>query len=485
MRHPLPQLLGLAFVALLSPVTRANDAILLDDTSFKPGKPLNGKAAGKPVLKIDDKSTALLRFDLSGLPEGTTAENIGSARLSLYVSNVKLPSSFDVLRITEEWGEAISGTAPALVVGTEPADVDVVGKGEFVSLDITDAVKLWADDSLTNLGLALVANTGSKIVVHSKESKSGKPPRLEIDVVASEPEPSTVVPRSSQQVALQKWYAASQVANTFDVGDQPIAMGFDGAHVWVANRSDANVTKMKASDGEVIGTYPVGSHPRGFAYDGANMWVVNRNSDTVSRLSARDGSDQGTFAVGDFPFGIAFDGENIWVANEFDNNVMKLSGETGALLGTYSVGVGPHGVVFDGANIWVANGGSSNVTKLLASDGSVQGTFPVGNGPRGICFDGESIWVTCFFTDRVYKLAGDGSQLGDFPTGDSPFGLVFDGESIWVANEESDDTTRLRISDGAVLGTYDVGEKPKGLNPVFDGANVWFPNQDADTVSKL
>jgi DNA-binding beta-propeller fold protein YncE len=62
-------------------------------------------------------------------------------------------------------------------------------------------------------------------------------------------------------------------------------------------------------------------------------------------------------------------------------------------------------------------------------------------------------------------------------------GLVFDGNHIWVANFGSNNVTKLRASDGAVLGTFSVGMGAQGM--AFDGANIWVANTVSQTVSKL
>src|ERR1700745_1204336 len=56
-----------------------------------------------------------------------------------------------------------------------------------------------------------------------------------------------------------------------------------------------------------------------------------------------------------------------------------------------------------------------------------------------------------------------------FAVGTNPFGLAFDGANIWVANNGSDNVTKLRASDGKVLGTFAVGSNPIGV--AFDGAD--------------
>jgi hypothetical protein len=69
-----------------------------------------------------------------------------------------------------------------------------------------------------------------------------------------------------------------------------------------------------------------------------------------------------------------------------------------------------------------------------------------------------------------------------YPTGK----LVFDGANIWVANSGGGGghtVTKLRASDGKLLGTFAVGSHP--LAVAFDGANIWVANAFAGTVSKL
>ena len=62
-------------------------------------------------------------------------------------------------------------------------------------------------------------------------------------------------------------------------------------------------------------------------------------------------------------------------------------------------------------------------------------------------------------------------------------GATFDGNNVWVANFGDNTVTKLRTSDGTVLGTYTTGPGPCGI--AFDGANIWVANRAAGTVSKL
>ena len=113
--------------------------------------------------------------------------------------------------------------------------------------------------------------------------------------------------------------------------------------------------------------------------------------------------------------------------------------------------------------------------------------FPVGKEPVGIAFDGASIWTANSGDNTVTKLrASDGTVLGTFSSGGGqPNGLAFDGANIWVSNF-SGNVTKLRASDGTNQGTFAVPAPGSFL--AFDGANIWVPSavsQGNGSVYKL
>jgi len=83
--------------------------------------------------------------------------------------------------------------------------------------------------------------------------------------------------------------------------------------------------------------------------------------------------------------------------------------------------------------------------------------------------------------ERWYESTHHSSST--FMVGFYPYGVAFDGANIWVTNSGSVSVTKLRASDGTVLGTYNVGLNPRGA--VFDGANIWVVNYDSGTVTKF
>jgi DNA-binding beta-propeller fold protein YncE len=111
---------------------------------------------------------------------------------------------------------------------------------------------------------------------------------------------------------------------------------------------------------------------------------------------------------------------------------------------------------------------------------------PVGTPARGVAFDGGNLWVSNWLDGTVTKLrASDGVVLGTFPLA-GPRGIAFDGTHIWVTSATSasaDTVVKLRASDGAVVGTFTVGNNPE--NVAFDGTSIWVTNRSSNTVMKL
>jgi DNA-binding beta-propeller fold protein YncE len=61
-------------------------------------------------------------------------------------------------------------------------------------------------------------------------------------------------------------------------------------------------------------------------------------------------------------------------------------------------------------------------------------------------------------------------------------GIAFDGANIWVIVNKTKSVTKLRASDGVILGYFNIGKGPSGV--AFDGANIWVANFSG-TVSKM
>ena len=107
----------------------------------------------------------------------------------------------------------------------------------------------------------------------------------------------------------------------------------------------------------------------------------------------------------------------------------------------------------------------------------------VGSAPQGIAFDGANMWVVNVNGNSVTKLrASDGAVLGTFPAGGGPQYIAFDGANLWITNFASSNNVRkMRASDGVILGTFSVPDLASAI--AFDGRNLWV--QNGNNVTKL
>jgi hypothetical protein len=204
----------------------------------------------------------------------------------------------------------------------------------------------------------------------------------------------------------------------------------------------------------------------------------------VTYSEAAPGISSTSYRVGAQPTGMLFDGNYIWVSNNSSNSVTKLQPDDGRVLGTFSTGSYPVGLAFDGANIWVANfgfNGAGNTATVLSARTGRPASFspvPVGQGPRGLTFDGANIWAADSAAGRVTKVrASDGILLGTYIVGPGPECLTFDGANIWVTNRDDRSVSKLRASDGKAMGTFPTGSGPFGIT--FAAGHIWVANADS------
>src|SRR5262249_22949847 len=73
-----------------------------------------------------------------------------------------------------------------------------------------------------------------------------------------------------------------QVRSSIPVGTDPVGMVYAGGALWVANRTDKNVSRVNPRTGEVTQTVPVGTTPESLTATPSDLWVANRGDGTVS-----------------------------------------------------------------------------------------------------------------------------------------------------------------------------------------------------------
>src|SRR5579863_10545310 len=87
---------------------------------------------------------ALVQFDLTTLPLGTTATNISKATLTLFVNKVGAAGTINISVANGTWTEfGVNGTDAPVAGGGVASGVSVSAGSEFLYVDATTAVKNW------------------------------------------------------------------------------------------------------------------------------------------------------------------------------------------------------------------------------------------------------------------------------------------------------------------------------------------------------
>ena len=114
-------------------------------------------------------------------------------------------------------------------------------------------------------------------------------------------------------------------------------------------------------------------------------------------------------------------------------------------------------------NLYASLQYTNKVVKLNGA-GTVIGTFAVGRNPTGLLVDnnnGGALYVLNNADNTVSKLKLDGTLLGTFQVaGDGPVHAALYAGVLYVACERSNTLVRLSATNGAALGTSDVGARP-------------------------
>ncbi len=288
-----------------------------------------------------------------------------------------------------------------------------------------------------------------------------------------------------QLVARLRWDLLPVVPNRVEVGRQPSALAFDGTFMYVANKVDNNVMRIRTRTGLVEGApIAVGTAPSALAYDGTYMWVANSGSNSVTRIRTSTGAVEGSpIGVGSNPVALAFDGSFLYVANYGSGSVTRINVASGAVEGSpIAVGVGPRWLLFDGTFVYVSHESTRAVWRIRASTGAVDGAPVAIIDPGALAFDGTFIYVTdrgSPATSELKRIRASTGILEPYPVRapgvDSDL-LVFDGTFLYAATGTGTQLLRLNINglgvDGALLP---VVLRVRAL--AFDGTYVYAANE--------
>jgi hypothetical protein len=120
---------------------------------------------------------ALIQFDLTTLPLGTTAANIAKATLTLFVNKLGEEGTINISVANGSWTElGLNGTNVPAPAASVSSGLFVSAGGEYIYVDATAAVQSWLT-ATTNSGFIITPNdTNINVAFDSKESTTTSHP---------------------------------------------------------------------------------------------------------------------------------------------------------------------------------------------------------------------------------------------------------------------------------------------------------------------
>ncbi len=306
--------------------------------------------------------------------------------------------------------------------------------------------------------------------------------------------------RGSRRAVTKKWWTP-QDANSLtltDIGSTAEQVRFDGTDLWVANRDNANVMRIRASDGKLLDTWTGAIGATGIVAGMGRIFITGRTNPgalyMIDPTQAAGTVTTLTSALGNQPTGIAFDGSRIWTAN-FGSSVSIVSLNP-TVVTTVSTGLSqPEGILYDGSNIWVTDVSASTLLKLNANGGILQ-TINVGTNPLVPVFDGTNIWVPnsnagSVTVVRVKDAVGNpltSAFVLATLTGnglEQPITAAFDGERILVTNRFANRVSLWKAADLTPLGSVSTGDATSPTSTCSDGLNFWITLQGTNKLARF
>src|SRR5262245_56316488 len=320
---------------------------------------------------------------------------------------------------------------------------------------------------------------------------SGNVTRLQMAAFLSRTVDRTIQ-RSSRRAAVVKYWRPqnSLVMGLTTVGTFPVFAHFDGADIWVTNRSESTVSRVRASDGKLLETWTGSTDPWGV--ESAMGRIVVTGELPVGRMYSIDPTKAAgvvttvVSTLPTFPGGVAFDGGRFWTTSPDGWVVMVTPGAIPWTFSTVTAGfTHPTAPVFDGTNMWVTDTGPATLLKL-GPFGAVIQTVTVGLDPRSTTFDGSNIWVTNEGSGTVSVVrASTGAILATLTGPPSPRASAFDGERVLVTDYVNDLLSLWKAADLTSLGVISAGGGNGPWGVCSDGANFWIVLRDASKLARF
>jgi hypothetical protein len=358
-----------------------------------------------------------IQFNLASIPAGSV---VSQATLKLYVNSVTTAGSFNVDYVNGAWTESTIDASNAPPLGTAIASsiaVTTAEKNQYILVDVTAALQAWLNETETNNGIALVANSTFHATFDSKESTSTSH-APEIDIVFAGGGTLTGVTTASGSGLTGGGTNGTLVLSLTNTCTSGQVLEWNGT-AWACTTA----TGMGTITGVTAGTDLAGGGTSG------NV-TLNLNTSALNSSYAQLGA------------------ANTFTGNQTVNGTITATSAGKTILATStsgidtaSIGIGVVGGVYGSASAATGFGvfgsgyygvfGSDNTSG--GNGNGVYGVSPGGYGVYGSSTDGSGVYGVSASLNGVSGLATSGSGTGVVGVGEDGGTGIFAGSDIGYA----------------------------------------------------
>ncbi len=233
----------------------------------------------------------------------------------------------------------------------------------------------------------------------------------------------------------------------------PYQITTDGINIYVADRDNNRIRKIRISDG-MVSTFAddgnnIISAPTGITTDGVYVYVASQTRCQVAKVKIATGAISAiggvaySCAIINFPLDLVIDGSNLYITSWGNHKILKLdintlvittiagtgtAGFSDNAIGTSATISGPRGIIKVGNYLYVSNTGHS-IRKIDLGSGT---------------------YSTSTFAGSSIGISGSQDGIGTAARFWAPFAISSDGTNLYVADSPNKTIRKIEISSGTV-----------------------------------
>ena len=272
---------------------------------------------------------------------------------------------------------------------------------------------------------------------------------------------------------------ASNDVERVHLDGRPSAVAVGAGAVWVADEEGGSVRGYRTSDLEPTEEIDVPDNPVAMDFDGTHLWVAHAGG-KLTRVSLRAGDAEDVPVPGAGSLvDVSAQAGSVWVADSERDVIIRLDPETFRVLSTVEIPAGAVRVVATEATVWVT-GKENAVTPVDVGEDEAEAAeeIEVGPGPLGLVVAGDSVWVCVSERDEVVRVERRNRRVTDeaIEVGDAPVGLTASNGTVAVVSQDDRSITNLDSSTGRRLGRETLDTRPRDV--AAGAGRVWVIGVD-------